>query len=76
MLGFRQARKLEDIPFPHPYAQLVFVLLAAVFCLYPLVAAVKAYSSFGVVQRWLPALLTFITMIAYLGLHKMVRHRQ
>ena len=69
MLGFRQCRKIEDVPFPWPYAQLVFVMLGIFGATFPLIAAAKASGESGTME-WLPSVLTFITMLAYLGLHK------
>ena len=41
MLGFMQARKIEDTPFPFPYAQLLACMLYAFGLLFPLLAASK-----------------------------------
>ena len=41
MLGFMQARKVEDTPFPFPYAQLLATMLYAFSLLFPLVVAAK-----------------------------------
>jgi len=45
MEGFQQACKLEDTPFPFPYAQVISVSLAVFALSYPLVAASKASGS-------------------------------
>lgn len=42
--GARQARKIEDTPFPFPYAQLLSFMLYAFVCLFPLLAASKTGS--------------------------------
>ena len=39
MLGFRQARKIEDLPFPWPYTQAVSAFLAVFTVLFPLLLA-------------------------------------
>ena len=41
MLGFGQARKTEDTPFPFPYAQILSFMLYAFAILFPLVTASK-----------------------------------
>ena len=41
MLGFQQARKIEDTPFPFPYAQLLAFMLYAFGLLFPFLAASK-----------------------------------
>jgi len=73
-LGFRQARKIEDVPFPFPYAQMVELLLI-IFCVsFPLIAAAKmGREADGWTGSWMPPLLTFLTNLAYFGLHKMAR---
>jgi len=38
-LGFRQARKIEDVPFPWPYAQMVAFLLLTFSVTFPLMVA-------------------------------------
>mmetsp|Transcript_94699 Transcript_94699/g.253276 ORF Transcript_94699/g.253276 Transcript_94699/m.253276 type:complete len:478 (-) Transcript_94699:429-1862(-) len=40
MLGFNQALKLADIPFPFPYAQLLAVVLVVFFCTVPVYVCV------------------------------------
>jgi len=41
MHGYYQARKVEDTPFPFPYAQMVTVMLALMVFVVPLVAVSK-----------------------------------
>merc|ERR550525_1624912 len=45
MLGFNQAQKIADVPFPFPYAQLLLVLLVCFSCFIPvyMVCFVKSY---------------------------------
>ena len=45
MLGFQQARKVEDTPFPFPYAQLLAFMLYAFGLLFPVLAASKVGSN-------------------------------
>ena len=41
MLGYQQSKKLEDTPFPFPYAQLLAFMLYAFSLIFPLLAASK-----------------------------------
>jgi len=81
MEGFQQACKLEDTPFPFPYAQVISVSLAVFALSYPLVAASKAsgssYTANGhtleVEAFWLAPLITFFTVMTYFAFHEVAR---
>lgn len=75
MLGYRQARKLEDVPFPFAYTQMVTAFLAIFTATFPLVLACFAVDDMGTSQwtAWAGPLLAFITVTAYAGLHKVAR---
>lgn len=62
MHGFQQACKLEDTPFPFPYAQVVSLVLFIFALSYPVIAVSKAEGEDGVRAMWLPPLLTFWTV--------------
>ena len=87
MLGFMQARKIEDTPFPFPYAQLLACMLYAFGLLFPLLAASKVgtdpivqdeddLEGYGVFVRAVHSSapgLTFLTVLAYFGMHEVAR---
>ena len=52
MEGFQQACKLEDTPFPFPYAQVVSFVLAIFAATYPLVALTIASHKGSPVSEW------------------------
>jgi len=68
MLGFRQARKIEDVPFPWPYAQMVAFLIFIFAAVFPLLVASQMGSETDEVE-WLPPLITFFTVLAHSGLY-------
>ncbi|KAL1504525.1 hypothetical protein AB1Y20_010927 [Prymnesium parvum] len=71
MLGFAQARKIEDTPFPFPYAQILSFMLYAFAFTFPLLAAAKVGDS-GLTKMVSP-LLTFLVVLCYFGLHEVAR---
>jgi len=75
MLGFRQARKIEDVPFPWPYAQMVAFLLLVFSSAFPLLVAsqIGSQDNSGTSIIWLPPLLAFLTILAHTGLYKTAR---
>ena len=72
MLGFQQMRKVEDTPFPFPYAQIVAFFLCVFTLLFPLIAASKI-STEDPYTFWIAPLLSFFTVGAYWGLHEVAR---
>ena len=67
--GFRQAQKIEDIPFPFAYAQMVLFLLYTFTVTFPLLAAAKlGAQEYDFSVSWLPPLISFITNLATFGL--------
>ena len=89
MLGFNQARKIEDTPFPFPYAQLLAFMLYAFGLLFPVLASSKIGTDARdvdiddeVLAHWraLQALshlgapgLTFVIVLSYFGMHEVAR---
>ena len=71
MLGFRQARKLEDIPFPFPYVQTIEAFLIVFMLAFPLVLIHFANGAFE--TFWVGPLFAFVTVTAYIGLHRVAR---
>mmetsp|Transcript_23496 Transcript_23496/g.71904 ORF Transcript_23496/g.71904 Transcript_23496/m.71904 type:complete len:573 (+) Transcript_23496:605-2323(+) len=69
--GFRQARRLEDIPFPFPYGQMLSFMLFCFGILYPIVTSL--WVGDAGVHPWAAPLLTFITMLLLVGLYKVAR---
>jgi len=47
MLGFNQAMKIADVPFPFPYAQLLLVLLTFYVCIIPVYMVCFTQSAIG-----------------------------
>merc|ERR1719392_125561 len=47
MLGFNQAMKIADVPFPFPYAQLLLVLLTLYVCIIPVYMVCFTQSAIG-----------------------------
>ena len=72
MLGFQQARKVEDTPFPFPYAQLLSFMLWAFMLLFPLLAASKTGSADDA-SRFMGPLLTLLVVLSYFGMHEVAR---
>ena len=58
-----QARKVENTPFPFPYAQLLAFMLYTFAAFFPLLAASKVGSD-GVATMWISPLLTFIVVLS------------
>ena len=71
MLGFRQARKLEDIPFPFPYVQAIEVFLIVFMVCFPLVLIHFANGAFE--TFWVGPVFCFITVTAYMAMHNVAR---
>ena len=69
MLGYRQARKIEDVPFPWPYAQMVAFLVFIFAAVFPLLVASQMGSESGDTAKWLPPLITFLTVLSHSGLY-------
>jgi predicted membrane chloride channel (bestrophin family) len=67
MLGYNQARKFTEVPFPFPYAQLVLGLL----CIYALSVPVVVVA--WVKQRSAKVLLTFIAVWGYFAINEVNR---
>ena len=77
MLGFRQARKVEDIPFPWPYQQAVSAYLFLFAMLFPLV--LSHFANCGADRTcdnptwWVGPTLSFITVTSYVTLQQVAR---
>ncbi len=84
-LGYTQAKKTEDTPFPFPYAQILAFMLYIFAVLFPLLTASKVggeglHSHDFDGPAWLKGLsqsaapvLTFFTVLSYFGLHEVAR---
>jgi len=72
MLGFRQARKIEDINFPWPYTQAVSAYLAVFTVLFPLLLSKFANDGEWKVI-WIGPMISFITVTSYAALHKVAK---
>ena len=68
MLGFRYARKIEDIPFPWPYTQAVEAFLLMFTIIFPLV--LSRFAGEGLTSIWIGPFLAFVTVTSYTTLHK------
>ena len=76
MEGFQQACKLEDTPFPFPYAQVVSLVLMLFALTFPLLAVSEAAGTdpdSSERAKWLPPMLTFMTVLTYYGFHEVAR---
>jgi len=73
MAGFQQACKLEDTPFPFPYAQVVSYVLSVFAITYPMVAISQIDGILGTRAYWLPPCLSFISVLTYFGFHEVAR---
>ena len=73
MHGWQQACKLEDTPFPFPYAQVVSFVLAVFAVSYPLIAASKASGEGSEHAFWLGPMVTFFTVLTYFAFHEVAR---
>ena len=71
MLGFRQARKIEDLPFPWPYTQAVAAFLGVFTIFFPLLLA--KFANGDVSTLWVGPTISFLTVTAYTVLHKVAR---
>ena len=71
MLGFRQARKIEDLPFPWPYTQAVSAFLGVFTIFFPLLLA--KFANGDVSTLWVGPTISFLTVTAYTVLHKVAR---
>lgn len=67
MLGFNQARKMSDVPFPFPYAQLVMILLLVYSLTVPIVMAAWLDS------YWMVCGLTFVATWSYFAINEVNR---
>lgn len=67
MLGYNQARKVTDVPFPFPYAQLVMILLSIYCVTVPVIMAawLEGY--------WMVCGLTFIAVWSYFAVNEVNR---
>jgi hypothetical protein len=85
MLGFQQSKKVEDTPFPFPYAQLLALMLCVFALFFPLLAAAKVGDTSDALDEFAdlrvaialshataPAL-TFLTVLCYFGMHEVAR---
>ena len=71
-LGFRQARKIEDINFPWPYTQAVSIFLYVFMFLFPLL--LSTFANDGENRYiWMAPLITFVTVTSFTVLHKVAR---
>jgi hypothetical protein len=66
-----QARKIEETPFPFPYAQLITFMLYSFAITFPLLAASKVGD--GGLTKIFSAMLTFLVVLCYFGLHEVAR---
>mmetsp|Transcript_20456 Transcript_20456/g.52058 ORF Transcript_20456/g.52058 Transcript_20456/m.52058 type:complete len:511 (-) Transcript_20456:423-1955(-) len=73
MQGFQQACKLEDTPFPFPYAQVVSFVLTIFLVSYPMIAVSLVEGMMNERAYWLPPLLSFFTTLTYFGFHEVAR---
>jgi len=71
MLGFRQTRKLEDIPFPFPYTQAITVMLAVFTLTFPVL--LSRFANEETNTGWVGPSISFITVTSYAALHKVAR---
>ena len=77
MLGFRQARKIEDIPFPWPYTQAISAMLFFFMLIFPVV--LSHFANCGADRTcdeptwWLGPFLAFITVTSYVTLQQVAR---
>jgi predicted membrane chloride channel (bestrophin family) len=71
MEGFQQACKLEDTPFPFPYAQLIAFLLFVFSLTYPFVAV--GVGSEQEADLWIGPALSFFVVLTYFGFHEVAR---
>jgi len=72
MQGFQQARKIEETPFPFPYAQLLTFMLYVFAIAYPVLAAAETGgpNAFETGTYWVPPFLTFLVTLTYFGMHE------
>lgn len=68
MLGYHQARKVSFIPFPFPHAQITAFFSLVILVLFPLL-----YYNFAEKVVWFAAVLNFLTVLCFLGLHEVAR---
>lgn len=77
MLGFRQARKVEDIPFPFPYSQAVTSMLFLFAFVFPFV--LSHFANCGADRTcdhptyWIGPFLSFITTTSYVTMQQVAR---
>ena len=67
MNQYGQARKIMLIPFPFPHAQL------SAFFVWVIVVVIPLVLSQYTLERWLGAVLTFLTVTCFAGLHEVAR---
>merc|ERR1712137_329957 len=71
MQAFRQARKIEDIPFPWPYAQVCSFLFITFAAIFPLIGSAHSGARrAGFDTFWLPPLITFFATAANAGMFR------
>jgi predicted membrane chloride channel (bestrophin family) len=68
MLGFHQARRVSFIPFPFPHAQICAFFSLMILFIFPLL-----YYNFAETVVWFAAVLNFLTVLCFLGLHEVAR---
>ena len=73
MIGFQQACKLEDTPFPFPYAQVVSMVLAVFALTFPFIAVSQTAGIEGERAWFLPLIIVFFTNMTYFGFHEVAR---
>ena len=73
MIGFQQSCKLEDAPFPFPYAQVVSMVLAVFALTFPFLAVSQATSVQGERAYVVPPIVVFFTNMTYFGFHEVAR---
>mgnify|MGYP006140333565 CR=1 FL=1 len=71
MLGFRQARKIEDIPVPFQYSQAISAFLGTFAIVFPVL--LSKYANGEATTLWVAPTIAFITCTAYFTLHKVAR---
>jgi Bestrophin, RFP-TM, chloride channel len=66
-VAYNQARKIAYVPFPFPNAQITSFFSMAIIFIFPLL-----YDEY-VSKYWFAAVLNFITVLCFLGLHEVAR---
>jgi predicted membrane chloride channel (bestrophin family) len=68
MMGFHQARRVSFIPFPFPHAQITAFFSLVILFIFPIL-----YYNFAETVVWFAAVLNFLTVLCFLGLHEVAR---